>query len=241
MQTLKTHTPFFKDMPVLTLDSTAPAAGKRSSLESTVQHLLPQPPKPKPAKRLAVAKKEKPLINPATFIGKQKELFTLLDDFFTEEHLRTIIVPIQNHEKTICLRTLEHLVTSYASTHKVEYLRDERDIVPWNVYLSYREQLKYGGNKKKLDTFRRGSKFAFRKGATQITTSLCQLNFFRWAIQNKVIDWALEHAEEIKADMAKADALKERDRLERRQKRKRAIDLRSSPIILNVKIHVNLV
>lgn len=249
MQTLKTHS-FFMDLqglPVLTLDNTSQAKKPSSSGSLLLQNTVPilQTVTPQPRKRVvspkSASRKEEPLVDPADFVGKPKELFSLLNDFFTEAHLRDIVVPIQNHEKSICLRTLEHLVTSYSSTHRVEYLRDERDIVPWNVYESYRDQLRYGGNKKKLDTFRRGDKFLFRKGDMEIVTSLCQLNFFRWAIQNKVIDWALEHAEEIKVDMAKADAAKERDKLERRQKRKRAINIRSSPIILNVKIQVNLV
>jgi len=185
--------------------------------------------------------KSKPIIEISQLNPKQRELYESLDRFFTEQMLTDIIIPIQSQQKSICLRTLEHLVTSYSrpDSHNVEYLRSPSDRFPWKLHRSYQDLLKYD-NKKKFDPFRRGDRIRFKKGNTELITTLAQLNFFRWSIQNKVIDWALLHADEIKADMMRLDALHKLP-AEKRRKRKRCITLSTtSPRILNVQIQVRL-
>ncbi len=183
---------------------------------------------------------KKPLINPEHLCGKQRELYILLESFFTEEHLKDIIIPILSHERPIRMRTLEYLVTTYAPMHNVQYKRDERDLTPWNLYESYRRELRFG-NKKKVDMYKRGAKFLFRKGNSEIITSVAQLGFFRWAIQNKVIDWAMDHSEAIKQEMSRSASLKTSlTTTHASKKKKNFVANKSAPIILNVRIQVSL-
>ena len=57
-----------------------------------------------------------------------------------------------------------------------------------NLYLNYRAQLKSYA-KLNFDTFRRHNRITFyiNKNDT-ITTTIGQLNFFRWAFNNNIID-----------------------------------------------------
>ena len=191
-----------------------------------------------PQRKQGVLRKVRTLIDPSQLNPKHRQLFNSLDKFFTEEHLRDIVIPIQTQKREVCLRTLEYLVTAYADMHNVKYLRTPEDSFPWVLYTNYQDMLEYN-NKKTFDPFRRGHKFPFRKGSTEVVTTVAQLNFFRWAIQNKVIDWALLHAHEIKTAMLKAEALNRRSPEQAPRKRKRPIRLSSSPMILNVKVQVN--
>jgi hypothetical protein len=194
-------------------------------------------------RRQGALRKMRTLIDPSQLNPKHRELFKSLDDFFTEEHLRDIMIPIQTQQRPVRLRTLEYLITAYArpDVHNVEYLRTPEDNFPWKLYRNYQDLLEYN-NKRTFDPFRRGQKFPFRKGSTEVVTTVAQLNFFRWAIQNKVIDWALMHAQEINTEMLKTDALNRKSpSAQPPRKRKRSIRLNSSPMILNVKVQVKAI
>jgi hypothetical protein len=43
--------------------------------------------------------------------------------------------------------------------------------------------------------------FTLTMNDLQILTTISQLNFFRWAIKNKVIDYVIKHKDAIKKDM----------------------------------------
>lgn len=136
---------------------------------------------------------------------KQRELLESLDTFFTEDILKKIVIPIKKQYWNISLRTLDYLVTKYAhpDAHNVQYYRTSEDKFPWNLYSSYREMLEFSGPKTKFDPFCRGDRIIYQKGSAKVETTVAQLNFFRWAIKNKVLDWAVKHASEIQRDIDK--------------------------------------
>lgn len=244
VQILPTPTSTPKPEPVLTSSSSTSSSSASPSSDALSLAIAtedfnnrPSTPSPSsPPRKKPLIKK--PLINPDQLCGKQRELYDLLDKFFTEEHLKDIIIPILSHKRPIRMRTLEYLVTTYAPIHNVQYRRDERDLTPWNLYESYRRELKFG-NKKKVDMYKRGAKFPFRKGNSEITTSVSQLGFFRWAIQNKVIDWAMAHSEAIKKEMTRSKTSLTTT-THAPKKKKNFIANKSAPIILNVRIEVSL-
>jgi hypothetical protein len=49
-----------------------------------------------------------------------------------------------------------------------------------------------------FDPFQRGSRIHYQVGDVKYETTIAQLNFFMWAIQYGVIDWAARHRDEIK-------------------------------------------
>ena len=67
--------------------------------------------------------------------------------------------------------------------------------------MAYKSQLK-GYQKKQFDPFNRTQRIKFYYEQDKfITTTICQLNFFRWAIENNVIDYIKEHISDIEKDM----------------------------------------
>jgi hypothetical protein len=75
----------------------------------------------------------------------------------------------------------------------------------FNTYHSYKAQLK-SYSKKKFDPFCRRDRINFNynveKGGTRsIETTIGQLNFFKWAIDNLIIDYIIQHYCIIEEDM----------------------------------------
>lgn len=104
------------------------------------------------------------------------------------------------NEAGISLRVLDFLVTNFAKTRSLFLVHDGR---PFNVFVEYRAQLK-GFSKRYFDPFCRREHTRFRG----IDTTLGQLNFFRWAIQTGVLEYALAREAEIEGDMM--DAIRRR-------------------------------
>ena len=70
-----------------------------------------------------------------------------------------------------------------------------------NVHHSYKSQLK-AYSKKRFDPFCRRNRILFRFDEdNELETTIGQLNFFRWTIQNSVLTYISEHLEEIESDM----------------------------------------
>lgn len=68
------------------------------------------------------------------------------------------------------------------------------------VYLRYRSQLT-SYHKIKFDPFCRNDRIVNWGPNRDITTTLAQLNFFKWAIENRVLDYISAHLKDIEIDM----------------------------------------
>ena len=70
-----------------------------------------------------------------------------------------------------------------------------------NVHHSYKSQLK-AYSKKRFDPFCRRKRLKFDIGNYgSVNTTIGQLNFFRWAIDNLVIQYIQDHQADIENDM----------------------------------------
>lgn len=110
------------------------------------------------------------------------------------------MVPIIEGKANLSLRLIDWFVTNYAKTHNTSYkLSDSCGM--FNVYIQYRGQLK-GYSKKKFDPFKRTGegralicvKYTSKK---KVTTNVAQLNFFKWAIDNHVLDYIIDNQKRI--------------------------------------------
>jgi hypothetical protein len=73
----------------------------------------------------------------------------------------------------------------------------------FNVFSDYRSQLK-SLNKKNFDPFCRRERIKFfygKKDADYIITTVGQLNFFKWCIENYILEYIEENIKEIEKDM----------------------------------------
>lgn len=112
------------------------------------------------------------------------------------------IVPIIQGKAPISLRLVDWFITNYAKKHSTIITHTvANNIVHFNVYLSYRSQLK-AYSKQLFDPFRRRERITFVYDKNKsIETTTAQLNVFRWLIQNKILDFIEENLKDIEEDM----------------------------------------
>ena len=136
---------------------------------------------------------------PSQMDHKMGLLLMALQEFYDEEDTRMdTLMSVLGRDSTVSLRMLDWLVTNYARKVNIHY--DERGGQNFNVFLSYKTQLR-AYSKRRFDPFKRRERVRFcAKGQTLVTT-VAQLNFFRWAIEHGVVDYAKKHLRDIEADM----------------------------------------
>ena len=137
------------------------------------------------------------------FNGKQKLMLQSLQIFFNSDEKMKKMIPIVEGTSSISLRLMDWFVTNYSKKKNIYYSLPNSDgkICHFFVYLNYKAQLK-AYSKKQFDPFCRRNRirFFYNKDKYLITT-IGQLNFFRWAINYKVIEYIQENRTIIEKDM----------------------------------------
>ena len=118
-----------------------------------------------------------------------------------------------NGENKISLRIIDWFVTNYSKKNNIFYETyktptgnmtfnsDGNELFKQiNIYHAYKSQLK-SYSKKKFDPFCRRDRLKFNCNDINIDTTLGQLNFFKWAIENMITDYILLNYQEIEYDM----------------------------------------
>jgi hypothetical protein len=111
------------------------------------------------------------------------------------------VINIIEGKENISLRVIDWFVTNYSKKNNVSYMVDEQQFI---VYLNYKQQLK-GYSKKLFDPFCRRDRINFYYDNTHfIKTTIGQLNFFKWAINNNILDYIRDNTKIIEDDMNKS-------------------------------------
>lgn len=114
------------------------------------------------------------------------------------------MLKIISGETKISLRIVDWFVTNYAKKEYTTYLIEgTKDNVArrFKVYDDYKLRLK-AYSKRRLDPFCRWDRISIPyTGGKFIETTIGQLNFFKWAIENKVIDYIEQNYADIEKDM----------------------------------------
>lgn len=113
--------------------------------------------------------------------------FSLKKYYAISDNILIIKNIIDGHlNSKLSLRLIDWYVTNYCKNNNVVYSINKNEY--FNVYMNYRAQLK-AFKKIQFDPFRRRERIVFKFNETDyINTTIGQLNFFRWAIENKVIE-----------------------------------------------------
>lgn len=147
---------------------------------------------------------EKPRLN---VVSQKDILMQSLIQFFHKKDYIDELLPVIEGTSKISLRILDWFVTNYSKKYNTSYVVDARKNRSFSVYVAYKSQLK-GYQKKQFDPFCRRERIKFIvHGGKEVITTVGQLNFFRWAIENKILKYIQEHYDEIEQDMN--DSLKE--------------------------------
>jgi len=127
-------------------------------------------------------------------MSKSDVLLESLGRFFSEPKNSEQLADILTHRNGISLRNLEWFVTNYAKNKQVTY--QTQGGKQFTVHVAYKSSLD-GYSKKLFDPFCRTERIEFQG----FTTTVGQLNFIKWCIQNGVIDYILNNADVTKKSM----------------------------------------
>jgi hypothetical protein len=142
----------------------------------------------------------------------------------------------------LSLRIIDWFVTKYSRKNFVRYQLNGQDFL---VYLSYKGQLK-AYSKQYFDPNCRRERIMFKiPGQDQFMTTIGKLNFFRWALESRILDYIEAHEEEIRTGYN--SYLKETTQTQKRAKNNTAsstdsaisIDSVQSNITINTEISLN--
>ena len=168
-------------------------------------------------------------MNVLTNYTTQNELLlNNLMDFYKDENNLTNMLKIITGESKISLRIVDWFATNYAKKNYTLYSIEESDgsIKRIKVYFDYKLKLK-AYRKRRFDPFCRWDRISIPyKNETCIETTIGQLNFFKWAIENKVIDYIYEHYDEIEKDMnCRNSTSKRKETVDNKKTRKKREEL----------------
>lgn len=139
---------------------------------------------------------EKPSTN------KDVLMLSLSKYYSNKKNINTLIEIIQG-KHAISLRLIDWFVTNYAKKYNTTIQKTEKDsnTTYFKIYINYRAQLK-AYSKQQFDPFRRRERITFIYDRDKsLETTIGQLNFFRWVIDNNIIEYVQGHMQDIEQDM----------------------------------------
>ncbi len=129
------------------------------------------------------------------------------------------IIPIINGQSLTSIRIIDWFVTNYAKKNFVIYNinaggvsgntanngdtmeSENRDVKRFKVYMDYKLKLK-AYSKKRFDPFCRWDRINIPyKNNSFIQTTIGQLNFFKWALDNEILEFVENNMSIIEKDM----------------------------------------
>jgi hypothetical protein len=147
------------------------------------------------------------------YIYSQLELLhlDLLEFYGNVENLNKFCDVISGNIQNISLRLIDWFSTNYAKKYYTTYFLDGTQ-KRFKVFDSYKLKLRAYG-KDNFDAFSRGKRINVphlmgvvadddvAEKKEKETTTIGQMNFFKWAIENQIVEYILENLEVIKRDM----------------------------------------
>lgn len=130
-------------------------------------------------------------------------LLNNLLEFYKKNDNLPRMLKIITGESKISLRIVDWFATNYAKKNYTLYdiTNSSGDNIRFKVYFDYKLKLK-AYSKMRFDPFCRWERISIPyKDGTCIETTIGQLNFFKWSIENKVINYIEENYDTIEKDM----------------------------------------
>jgi hypothetical protein len=174
-----------------------------------------------------------------TAYTKQNDLLlNNLTDFYKKDDYRHLkeMLSVLNGDSKISLRIIDWFVTNYAKQQYTVYTLSSG--LRFKVYNVYKLKLK-AYSKKRFDPFCRWQKIEFPYGSKYVVTTIGQLNFFKWVIENEILDYIVDHYDEIEADMNTRNSTV-KPKTEKNRKKREELSISASKSIKKENIEVSL-
>jgi len=138
---------------------------------------------------------------------KPELVISALQKFYSSLPNIDEMIPYLNGTAELSLRLIDWFVTNYCRKHFIGYNLDGKEFL---VYVSYKSQLK-AYSKQYFDPNCRRERIMFQiPGNESFLTTVGKLNFFRWAIESKILEYISENYEVIQKE--RMDAMKKSGR-----------------------------
>ena len=175
------------------------------------------------------------MVDGGTLSSRNKLLMSKLVVFYNNKKNIDELLPIINGNTELSLRIIDWFVTNYCKKHNITYYlkngENDTDSEQFIVWLRYKMQLK-SFLKKQFDPFCRRERICFfynnGNDLDHIITTIGQLNFFKWAIDNLVIDYIKQNMDAIEVDMNQSYNSIKKNKKESKNTRKQRQELSKS-------------
>jgi len=138
-----------------------------------------------------------------SFNTQNEILLNKLMIYYNENKNLNKMLNIINGESKISLRIIDWFATNYAKKNYIVYniIKNNSKEERFKVYDDYKLKLK-AYSKRRFDPFCRWDRITIPYiNDTYIQTTLGQLNFFKWALENKIIEYIEDNYSTIEEDM----------------------------------------
>ena len=151
----------------------------------------------------------------ASYATQNDLLMNNLMDFYKDETNLSNMLKIITGESKISLRIVDWFATNYAKKYYTLYpIADSYgNTRRFKVYVDYKLKLK-AYSKRRFDPFCRWDRISIPyKADTCIETTIGQLNFFKWTLENNVIQFIEDNYDTIEKDMNSRNSTSKRKEL----------------------------
>ena len=181
-------------------------------------------------------------------------LLNNLIQFYKLENNLDDMLKIITGESKISLRIVDWFATNYAKKYYTLYMiepnfegglleESQTTAKRFKVYIDYKLKLK-AYSKRRFDPFCRWERISIPyKNGTFIETTIGQLNFFKWAIENKIIKFIEENYDEIEQDMNSRNSTSKRKELvdnSKTRKKREELSISASKSIKKEKVEITV-
>ena len=159
-------------------------------------------------------------------------LFNKLCLWYNKTNSFSKMLNIINGNSTISLRIIDWFTTNYSKKYFITYINNNKR---FNVYNDYKLQLK-AYSKKRFDPFCRWDRISIPYNDVEILTTIGQLNFFKWAIENNIIEYIEQNIKNIEYDMNNRNSNSKSNNNSRKKREELSISASKTIIKEHVKI-----
>ena len=181
-------------------------------------------------------------------------LLTNLIEFYKHDNNLDNMLKIITGESKISLRIVDWFATNYAKKYYTLYdielpvkKTDNTDQISakvvkrFKVYIDYKLKLK-AYSKARFDPFCRWERISIPyKNGTFIETTIGQLNFFKWTLENNIIKYIEENYDDIEQDMNSRNSTSKRKELvdnSKTRKKREELSISASKSIKKEKVEI---
>ena len=144
----------------------------------------------------------------SVYSSQDNLLYNNLMKYYKMDHNLEEILLIINGESNISLRIVDWFATNYAKQFFTVYQLENGK--RFKVYADYKLKLR-AYSKKRFDPFCRWDRIVIPyKDGTSIQTTIGQMNFFKWALENDVIKYLRNNYKSIESDMNERNSTSKR-------------------------------